>query len=54
MDPGKNIIVKMLGMRIKYKALENRLNQMSARERVLNIVDLAQDYYLVTFTNEED
>ena len=50
----KRIIMKMLGRRIKYKSLENHLNQMSVRKRVINIVDLAQDYYLVKFTNEED
>lgn len=50
----KRVILKMLGRQIGYKALENRLNQMWARNGVLSIVDLGQDYYLVTFTNAED
>ncbi|XP_058742270.1 uncharacterized protein LOC131614729 [Vicia villosa] len=50
----KGVIVKMLGRRIGYKALENRLNQLWARNGCLSIVDLGQEYYLVTFTNKED
>lgn len=44
----------MIGRRIGFKALENMLQQLWARRGVLNIVYISQDYYLVTFTNEED
>jgi hypothetical protein len=50
----KGVIVKMLGRKIGFKALENRLQQMWARSGVINIVDLGQDYYLVTFTSAAD
>ncbi|KAI5418987.1 hypothetical protein KIW84_043269 [Lathyrus oleraceus] len=44
----------MLGRRIDYKTLENILQQRRARRGVLNIVDLGKEYYLVTFSCEED
>lgn len=44
----------MLGKRIGYKALENRLNQIWARNENLNIVDLGQEYYMVSFPSEVD
>lgn len=50
----RGIIVMMLGRRISYKALENRFQQMWARNIVLNIIDLSQEYYLVTFTSKKD
>lgn len=50
----RGVIVKMLGRRISYKALENRIHLMWAKNGTLSIVDLGQDYYLVTFTSEYD
>jgi hypothetical protein len=50
----RGVIVKMLGRKIGYKALENRLKQMWVRSGVINIVDLGNDYFLVTFTSKED
>ncbi|GAU31323.1 hypothetical protein TSUD_315330 [Trifolium subterraneum] len=50
----RGVIVKLLGRRIGYKALENRLKQMWVRKGVINIIDLGNQYYLVAFTNEED
>ncbi|GAU44437.1 hypothetical protein TSUD_129310 [Trifolium subterraneum] len=50
----RGIIVKMLGRRIGYKALENRLKQMWVKAGVINIVYLGNDYFLVTFTSQED
>lgn len=50
----KGVIVKMLREHIGYRALENRLNQMWARNEILNIVDLGQKYYMVSFTSKED
>jgi hypothetical protein len=48
------IIVKMLGRRIGYKALENRLKQMWVRAGIITIVDLGNDYFLVTLSSKED
>jgi hypothetical protein len=48
------VIVKLLGRRIGYKALETRLKQMWVRRGVINIIDLSNDYYLVAFSHEED
>jgi hypothetical protein len=50
----RGVIVKLLGRRIGYKALETRLKQMWVRKGSINIIDLSNDYYLVAFTNEED
>ncbi|XP_058726091.1 uncharacterized protein LOC131597407 [Vicia villosa] len=50
----RGVIVKLLGRRIGYKALENRLNQMRVRKGVINIIDLSNDYYLVAFSHEDD
>ncbi|PNX86740.1 zinc ion binding nucleic acid binding protein [Trifolium pratense] len=36
----RGVIVKLLGRRIGYKALENRLKQMWVRKGVINIIDL--------------
>lgn len=41
----------MFGQKIGYKLLENQLNQMWAW---MHIVDLGQEFYLVTFTSEEN
>jgi hypothetical protein len=50
----RGVIVKLLGKRIGYKALETRLKQMWVRKGVISIIDLGNDYYLVAFTHEED
>ncbi|CAJ2657275.1 unnamed protein product [Trifolium pratense] len=50
----RGVIVKLLGRRIGYKALETRLKQMWVRKGVISIIDLGNDYYLVAFTHEDD
>ncbi|XP_058725763.1 uncharacterized protein LOC131597062 [Vicia villosa] len=50
----RGVIVKLLGRRIGYKALENRLNQMWVRKGVISIIDLSNDYFLVAFSHEDD
>ncbi|XP_058758250.1 uncharacterized protein LOC131631474 [Vicia villosa] len=50
----RGVIVKLLGRRIGYKTLENRLNQMWVRRGVINIIELSNDYYLVAFSHEDD
>lgn len=48
------LIVNVLGRIIGHKTLENRLQQMWDRQGILNIADLRQEFYLITFTREED
>jgi hypothetical protein len=50
----QGLIVKLMGRRIGYKALETRLKQIWVRKGVINIIDLGFEYFLVYFTNEED
>jgi hypothetical protein len=50
----RGVIVKLLGRRIGYKALETRLKQMWVRKGIINIIDLGNDYYLVAFSHQED
>ncbi|KAK2387120.1 zinc ion binding / nucleic acid binding protein [Trifolium repens] len=50
----RGVIVKLLGRRIGYKALETRLKQMWVKKGIINIIDLGNDYYLVTFSHEFD
>ncbi|GAU15905.1 hypothetical protein TSUD_41270 [Trifolium subterraneum] len=53
--PWRNgVIVKLLGRKIGFKAFENRLKQMWIRNGIINIVDVGNDFFLVTFTNKED
>ncbi|XP_058761315.1 uncharacterized protein LOC131634699 [Vicia villosa] len=50
----RGVIVKLLGRRIGFKALENRLKQMWVRKGIIRIIDLGYDYYLVCFTHDDD
>lgn len=50
----QGLMVKLLGQKIGFKALENRLNQLWVRKGVINIIDLGNEFFLVTFTNDED
>lgn len=50
----KGIIVKLLGRKFGYKALETRLKQMWIKKGVINIIDLSNDYFLVIFSHDED
>jgi hypothetical protein len=50
----RGVIVKLLGRRIGYKALETRLKQMWVKKGIIHIIDLGNDYYLVTFSHELD
>jgi hypothetical protein len=53
--PWRNgVIVKLLWRRIGYKALETRLKQMWVRNGIINMVDVGNDFFLVTFTSSED
>jgi hypothetical protein len=50
----RGVIVKLLGRRIGYKALETRLKQMWVKKGIINIIDLGNDYYLVIFSHDLD
>lgn len=50
----RGVIMKLLRRRIGYKMLETRLKQMWVRKRIINIIDLSYDYYLVAFTHDKD
>lgn len=50
----QGVIVKLLGHRIGFKVLESRHKQMWVRKGVIQIVDLGNDFFLVTFSNEDD
>ncbi|KAK2391890.1 zinc ion binding / nucleic acid binding protein [Trifolium repens] len=50
----QGVIVKLMGRRIGYKAVETRLKQMWVRKGVISIIDLGMEYFLVYFSNEED
>ncbi|XP_058726109.1 uncharacterized protein LOC131597426 [Vicia villosa] len=50
----RGVIVKLLGRKIGYKALETRLKQMWVKKGVINIIDLSNDYNLVTFSHDQD
>ncbi|MCH81759.1 hypothetical protein A2U01_0002551 [Trifolium medium] len=50
----QGVIVQLLGRKIGYRALENKLQQLRVRKGVIQIVDLSHDFYLVTFTSLED
>lgn len=50
----QGLIVNLLGRRIGFKALENRLNQMWVKKGVMNIVNLGCDFFLVYLTSQED
>lgn len=50
----KGLIVKLLGRKIGFRALENRLNQLWVSNGDISIIDLGNDFFLVTFTSEKD
>ena len=48
------LIIKLLGRRIGFKALESKLYQLWARDGIFEIIDLTHDYYMVKFSSYED
>jgi hypothetical protein len=50
----RGVIMKLLGRGIGYKALETRLKQMWVKKGIINIINLGDDYYLVTFSLDLD
>lgn len=47
-----SVIVKLLDRKIRFKALETRLKQIWVRNRVMHVIDLVNDYFLVQFSNK--
>lgn len=48
------MIVKLLGRKIDFKVLENRLKQMWVNKGIIQIIDLGEEYFLVTISSSED
>lgn len=50
----QSLIVNVLGKKVGFKILENRLKRDWARAGSINIIDMPQDYYLVNFSDLSD
>lgn len=50
----RSLIVKLLGRMISLKALENKVQKMWARNGIVTVVDIPNDFFVATFTNEKD
>lgn len=50
----RTLIVKLIGRMISLKDLENRVKQMWARNGIVSVADLPNDFFVVTFTNMDD
>lgn len=48
------VIVKLLGRKIGFKALETRLKQLWVQQGIMSIIDQNNDFFLVTFSHEDD
>lgn len=53
--PWRNtLIVKVLGKRVNYRMLENKLRREWMQHGTIKIADLADDYYLITLSSIDD
>ena len=53
--PWRNtLIVKVLGKRVNFKLLESRLQRYWVKNGTMKITDLADDFYLVRLSSQED
>lgn len=53
--PWKNtLIVKVLGKRVNYKMIENKLRREWVKNGTMSITDMADDFYLVKLSDIED
>ena len=50
----KTLIIKLLGRKIGYKALESRLYEMWVKDGIIDIIDLMHDYFMVNFSAFSD
>nr|KYP39534.1 LINE-1 reverse transcriptase isogeny [Cajanus cajan] len=54
-SPWRNsLIINVLGKRISYRSLENKIQREWAKAGLVRMVDLSQEFYLVQFAAEED
>lgn len=49
-----SLIVNVLGKKVGFKTMENKLQRTWARIGKISINDMPQDYYLVHFSSVED
>ncbi|XP_057432215.1 uncharacterized protein LOC130724967 [Lotus japonicus] len=53
--PWKNsLIVKLLGKKLGFRWMNQRLQRLWAREGEIKVMDLSEDYFLVRFSSEND
>lgn len=50
----KSLIIKILGKSADFKFLEKKVIELWACKSHFEIVDLADDYYVVKFSNDDD
>ncbi|KAJ1377413.1 Ribonuclease H-like superfamily [Sesbania bispinosa] len=50
----RSVIIKLMGKRIGFKMLQNRLSKLWQPSSGMEIIDLENDYFLVRFSNSED
>ena len=50
----RTLIIKLLGRKIRFKALESKLYQLWARMDILDIIDLTTNYFLIRFSTYVD
>lgn len=50
----KTLIVNMMGKKINFKSLENNLQRKWPKKGKINIVDMADGFFLVFFSSKED
>jgi hypothetical protein len=48
------LVVKVLGKRVNFHVLENKLKRSWTKNGVIQIIDMHDGYYQVIFNNEED
>ncbi|XP_020229303.1 uncharacterized protein LOC109810290 [Cajanus cajan] len=54
-SPWRNsLVINVLGKRVAYKMLDNKVQREWAKSGIVRLVDLTQDYYLVQFSSEDD
>ncbi|XP_057444295.1 uncharacterized protein LOC130736485 [Lotus japonicus] len=49
-----SLVIKLLGKKIGFKWMNQRIHQLWAREGDMKVMDLADDYFLVRFGSEKD
>ncbi|XP_020217579.1 uncharacterized protein LOC109801023 [Cajanus cajan] len=53
--PWKNsLVINVLGKRVAYRMLENKVQKEWAKNGTVRLVDISQDFYLVQFAAKED